>query len=112
MKKNILGIIFTIILLVVATGIINASKTSLAIYLVIFILVLVVVGLIINLVLMIAYGSMHKTSRVFISFVLAFIPTGILALSSLSSVTIIDFALVLAIPILLVWYGARNNLLK
>jgi hypothetical protein len=112
MKKSILGIISTIFLLVVFTGIVNATEANLLVYLVVFLLLFIIFSLAIGLVLRVAYGAMHKASRIFISFVLAFIPTGILALSSLSSVTVMDFALVLAIPILLVWYGLKNNLIK
>lgn len=101
-----------VIVLLLLFSFIDASSTSLSIYFFVFALVYLIFSQLINIVIRIGYSSMKQSSRLFISFVLAFIPTGILALSTLSDVTILDFVFVLAIPILVVWYGIRNNLLK
>lgn len=112
MKKKIILLFLTLLSLVSFLGFVSPNSARLPVYLVIFSLVYVVFALVFSLVIDLAYARLPKSRRRFAAIILGFSPTIILALTSLSSVSVVDFTLAIAIPVVIVWYGLRGTIIK
>jgi hypothetical protein len=107
--KQITGIILLFLALILMMGYIDPLKTNIFIYLVVFLIVYIMCALIINLILKVAYSNSSFGKRVFVSVTLAFTPVALLAISTLSSVKLIDLILSICVPLVVVWYGTKQH---
>jgi len=112
MKNNLIILCTSTIALAVIFASTSPDGVGLPVYLAVFSLVYIFCLSVITLVLELAYSKTPKTSRRFTAIVLAFSPTILLAIATLSSLTIIDFLLALGIPIVIVWYGLKGKFIK
>lgn len=77
-----------------------------------FLMVYVTSFLLIKIVIDLAYGQVKRNIRLFAGLVLAFTPTILLALSSLSDISIIDVVFAFGVPAIIVWYAIKINTVK
>lgn len=112
MKNNLIILFASMIALAVVFACTSPDGVGLPVYLAVFSLVYIFCLSVITLVLELAYSKTPKASRRFTAIVLAFSPTILLAIATLSSLTIIDFLLALGIPIVIVWYGLKGKFIK
>ena len=112
MNKKIILLITTSLLLVSIFGFISPTSAGLPLYIFVFSLIYIISFLVIILFLDLAYSTLPKAERRFIALVLGFSPTLVLALASLSSLSVIDFALAVGVPIIIIWYGVRRGAIK
>ncbi|MFO0881843.1 MAG: hypothetical protein U0491_00090 [Candidatus Saccharimonadales bacterium] len=112
MNKRIIILFATIIALIALMGATSPNTARLPLYLVVFSLIYIISMLVIQLFLDIAYSSLTRSEKLFISIVFAFCPAVIMALGSLSSVSFIDIVLAIGVPAIIVWYGLRRGVIK
>lgn len=98
-----------LLLLTSATSPVNAT---LPIYLAVFSLVYMFFVVLLLIVISLMYASYDKTKQYFIAVVLGFSPTILLALASLSTISVIDVLLALGVPAMIVWYGVKRGVIK
>lgn len=108
--------LFSIVILLVGffmlLGLTSPNNASPLMYVLMFLIIYLFSLLVISVVLDVAYSKLTSKMRFFIASVSAFTPTIIVALSSLSTISIIDVVFAVAIPSLIVWYGIKNNTIK
>lgn len=80
------------------------KNESLLLYLLIFLILFIWSYLLINIVLSLAYPYANGQKLIYISTILAFIPTVILALVTVTTISVIDIVLAVSIPLIIVWY--------
>jgi len=107
MKKIILSIIILGISLLLLTGYTSPNNVTLPVYLAVFLIIYLMCLLVLMLILYLAYTNLQRSKKIFVSAVLAFSPVLFLALGTLSSISILDFLLVIGLPLIVVWYGLR-----
>ena len=112
MKKKLISLTVLAFLLIGIFGFTSPAQIGLPMYLLVFGFVYIFFALLILVIADLAYAKSPEKNRMFGSVVLAFSPTIILAISSLSSLTFVDFLLALGIPIVIVWYGLRGRVIK
>jgi hypothetical protein len=112
MNKKIIALLISILCLLAVLASTTPNNARLPLYLIIFSLVYVVSFFVIILFLDLAYTSISASERRFIAIVLGFSPTIIIALASLSSVSVIDIALAVGVPVLVIWYTLRRGVIK
>ena len=112
MNKKMVTLLGTLLALVGVLSLSSPVGGRAPLFLLVFALVYTVSSLLIRLVLDLAYGGMPVSERRFIALVLAFSPTILLALSSLSTLSVIDIVLAIGVPVIVIWYGVRRGAIK
>jgi hypothetical protein len=112
MKKRLLFLLLTAIILAIFFGSFSPNEAKLPVYLVLFSIIYLFSTQLFSIIIDLAYAKIPKRSRRFAAIVLGFSPTVLLALASLSSITVVDFILAIGIPTIIVWYGLRGAVIK
>lgn len=112
MKIKITALVICSVALGLLLAATNPNGAKLPLYLLIFSLVYVISSLLLLLFLDLAYSGLHSVEKRFIAIVLGFSPTILLALASLSTLSVIDVLLATGIPFIIVWYGIRRGVIK
>jgi|GEM_PF-6464487 len=112
MKQKTLVLLFGFIFLVLFLGIISPTSAQLPVYLVLFSIVYTIFAALFSIIIDVAYAKTPKNRRRFTAIVLAFSPTILLALASLSSISVVDFILAVSVPAAIVWYGLHGTVVK
>lgn len=112
MKRIIIGIVVSTVLLLATMGLTSPNAATLPIYLVAFSLVYIFCVLVISLILKIGYSHLADNKRYFIAVVIGFTPTILLALASLSDLSLIDILLAFGLPAAIAWYGLKSDIVK
>jgi hypothetical protein len=102
----------TITALLITLGTISPNGAKLSTYLVVFSLFYILFTLLCLLFIELAYAHISRYQQVFSAIVIGFSPTILLALASLTSLSIIDVVLALGIPFVIVWYSLRRGIIK
>ncbi|MCK9641774.1 MAG: hypothetical protein M0R39_17865 [Prolixibacteraceae bacterium] len=108
MKKRIFIAIASALILLTVLLASSPGEVSLPIYLAVFIDIYVFCVCMIAIIIDLAYGNLPSRQKTFMSLVLAFTPLSLLALETLSTVSLIDVVLAVGLPALLVWYGLKK----
>lgn len=93
-------------------GLVSHDDASLPFYLLILALFYIFFTLLGLLIITLFYRDADISKRRFVAVMLGFIPVGIIALGSLSRLTFIDVFLVVAIPLVIVWYAIKRGIIK
>lgn len=112
MKNNLIVLMASAMALAIVFASTSPNNIGLPVYLGVFSLIYIFCLSVITLVIELAYAKTPKNTRRFIAIVLAFSPTILLAITTLSSLTIIDFLLAVGIPAVIVWYGLKGKFIK
>jgi hypothetical protein len=107
MKKIILSIIILGLALLLLMGFTSPNSVTLPVYLAVFLVIYLICIFILILILNLAYANLRYSKKLFISAILAFSPVLFLALGTLSSISVLDFVLVIGLPAIIAWYGLR-----
>ena len=107
MKKIILLLIVLGVTLLLLTGFTSPNNVTLPVYLAVFLVIYLICVFILMLIINLAYIGLQRSKTIFISAVLAFTPVLFLAFGTLSSISVLDFVLVIGLPAVIVWYGLR-----
>lgn len=112
MKKKLILLLIMSGLLAGLLAMTSPNTTNLPVYLVVFGLIYLFFVLVITIIADLAYAKSTPRARFFGASILAFSPTIILAIASLSSLTFIDVILALGVPLAIVWYGLKGGFIK
>ena len=108
-KIKLLLISFMILILLGIFSIISPIDANLLIYLAVFVLVYLLCFTIILFIVDIAYHHNDQSTKLLGSAILAFAPVTLLAIASLSALSLMDIVLTLSIPPLVVWYVYKRT---
>ena len=108
----IISLVLLIFIFGTVISIFNPKTSPLPVFLLIFILGYAAVCVSVLLLLRWIYPKMSKSRLTFSSCILAFCPIIILALQSVSSLSILNFMLALVLPIVIVWYAFKRDLIN
>jgi hypothetical protein len=109
MTKIISAIILFVIGLGLLLGLTSPNHVSLLVYLAVFIIIYFICLLILLLILNFTHPDMSMTKRLFIATVLAFAPIILLALNTISTLSLLDILLACGVPSIIVWYGFKRG---
>jgi len=112
MKKLITISALLLATIITILGFISPDGVSLPTYLLILSFVYAFFVFTIFIILKLFYSDMSKAKLQFIAIIFGFIPVGVLALGSLSQLTFLDTLLVIAVPLLIVWYATKRGIIK
>lgn len=90
---------------------VNATKANLVQYLLLFILIFVFCMLFVFLIIGICSKELPNSYKIFVAFVLSIIPIGLLALNTIGQISVLNVIFIIAIPLLLLWYGSKHKFL-
>lgn len=108
-KVKLFSIAILALGIVLFLGLTSPNNASLLMYAIVFFLIYSFCLLLISVIMDIAYTNINQKMRFFIATVLAFSPTALVALSSLSSISVVDVFFAVTLPVAIVWYGLKNN---
>jgi hypothetical protein len=109
MKKIIFSIIVLLIGFALLLGFTSPNKVTLPVYLAVFAIIYLFCTLVLLIIFQLAYSNMLISKKIFISTVLAFCPVILLALNTLSTISLLDVLLAFGVPLLIVWYGFKRG---
>ena len=112
MIKKILTLLFISTGLLLLTSVTSPVNATLPIYLAVFSLVYFFFVVLFLIIISLTYAGYDKSKQYFFAVVLGFSPTILLALASLSTISIIDVVLALGVPMMIVWYGVKRGVIK
>jgi hypothetical protein len=112
MTKYIFTLLFSLGGLLILLGYNEPDGNNIAIYLAVFSLIYIICLQIIYITVRIAYPKISKSNKLFISIVMAFSPIALLALSTLGSMKVIDVLLSIGIPLIIIWYGIKQQRIR
>ncbi len=112
MKKKIIILASSITALVIVLGTIPPTGAKLSTYLLVFSLLYVFFTVLCLLFIELAYSHISRYQQLFTAIVLGFSPTILLALASLTSLSIIDVVLAVGVPFIIVWYSLKRGIIK
>lgn len=111
-KIKLISLLAAIITLVLLLGLTSPVNAPLSIYLAVFFVAYWLCFICIILIIDLAYSQVPRKMRIFTATVLSFSPTILLALASLSSISITDLLLAIGVPAAIVWYGLKSTVVK
>ena len=108
MRKKLAYLFFLTLGLFWLLGMTSPSSVKLPIYLLVFSVIYIIFILAILIIASLAYPNTSNSERLFVAVVLSFCPVIVLALESMSTVSLIDTLLAISVPAIIVWYGLKK----
>lgn len=109
MRKIIIAIILLLAAFTLLLGYTSPNNVTLPVYLAVFAVIYLFFALIVFATISLAYNHMARTRIIFLSVVIAFAPVILLALNTISTLSLLDIILALGIPLIVVWYGFKRG---
>lgn len=112
MIKKLLLLATCVVALAFLLALQSPKGAGLPLYLAVFFLVYIICVVVTLLFIELAYSHIGKNKQLFNAVVLGFSPVILLALASLSSLSLVDVLLAVGIPSAVVWYSSRRGVMK